>query len=76
MAKKSFEENITRLEQIVAALEGGEVKLDDSLKLFEEGTALVAACSKLLDTAEQKVVQLSKGPDGTPVETPFASEEG
>lgn len=75
MAKKSFEENITRLEQIVSALESGEVKLDESLKLFEEGTALVAACSKLLDTAEQKVVQLSKGADGTPTEAPFASEE-
>lgn len=75
MAKKSFEENITRLEQIVSALESGEVKLDESLKLFEEGTELVAACSKLLDTAEQKVVQLSKGADGTPTEAPFASEE-
>ncbi len=75
MAKKSFEDNIMRLEQIVAALEGGEVKLDESLKLFEEGTALVTACSRLLDSAEQKVVQLSKGPDGAPVETPFASEE-
>lgn len=75
MAKKSFEDNITRLEQIVATLESGEVKLDESLKLFEEGTALVAACSKLLDTAEQKVMQLSKGADGTPVEDPFASEE-
>lgn len=75
MAKKSFEDNITRLEQIVAALESGEVKLDESLKLFEEGTALVAACNKLLDTAEQKVVQLSRGADDTPVEAPFASEE-
>lgn len=75
MAKKSFEDNMMRLEQIVAALEGGEVKLDESLKLFEEGTALVTACSRLLDSAEQKVVQLSKGPDGAPIETPFASEE-
>lgn len=75
MAKKSFEDNITRLEQIVAVLESGEVQLDESLKLFEEGTALVAACSKLLDTAEQKVVQLSKGADGAPVEAPFAAED-
>lgn len=71
---KTFEENITRLEQIVTALERGEVKLDESLKLFEEGTALVAACSKMLDRAEQKVVRLTKGEDGAPVETPFEVE--
>lgn len=71
---KTFEENITRLEQIVTALERGEVKLDESLKLFEEGTALVAACGKMLDRAEQKVVRLTKGEDGAPVETPFDAE--
>ena len=74
MSKKTFEEQITRLEQIVSALEQGDVKLSDSLALFEEGTKLIAACSKELDQAEQKVVKLMKGPVGAPVELPFEEE--
>ena len=74
MSKKTFEEQITRLEQIVSALVQGDVKLSDSLALFEEGTKLIAACSKELDQAEQKVVKLMKGPDGAPVELPFEEE--
>ena len=74
MSKKTFEEQITRLVQIVSALEQGDVKLSDSLALFEEGTKLIAACSKELDQAEQKVVKLMKGPDGAPVELPFEEE--
>lgn len=72
---KTFEENITRLEQIVSALEKGDAKLAESLKLFEEGTKLVGECGKMLDAAEQQVVQLAKGPDGTIGETPFAGKE-
>ena len=73
--KMSFEEQITRLEEIVAALEKGDAQLADSLALFEEGTKLAASCTAMLDEAEQKVVALMKGPDGAPVETEFASEE-
>lgn len=73
--KRSFEQQITRLEEIVAALEKGEVALSDSLALFEEGTKLAADCSKQLDQAEQQVVKLMKGQDGAPVELPFASGE-
>lgn len=47
----------------------------DSLRLFEEGTKLVNACSTELDKAEQQVVKLMKGPDGAPVELPFESTE-
>ena len=47
----TFEKAMTRLEQIVAALESGRCTLDDSLKLFEEGTKLTAYCSKALKTA-------------------------
>ena len=43
--KATFEQNIHRLEEIVAALEKGDAPLADSLALFEEGTALIAACS-------------------------------
>ncbi len=55
----TFEKAMARLEQIVAALEGGKCSLDDSLKLFEEGTRLTAYCNKLLREAEQKIVKLT-----------------
>ena len=60
----TFEKAMARLEQIVAALEGGKVSLDDSLKLFEEGTSLTAYCSKLLQEAEQKIVKLTDVENG------------
>lgn len=69
--KKTFEESMARLEEIVSILERGESTLDESLALFEEGTKLAAACSKQLDQAEQKILKLTKGPDGEPVETPL-----
>ncbi len=71
--KMSFEQQIVRLEEIVAALEKGDVQLSDSLSLFEEGSRLISACSKELDQAEQQVVKLMKGSDGAPVELPFES---
>ena len=71
----TFEQQLTRLEEIVAALEKGDAPLADSLALFEEGTKLIAACSKQLDQAEQQVVKLMKGADGAPVELPFAEQE-
>jgi exodeoxyribonuclease VII small subunit len=64
----TFEKAMTRLEQIVAALEGGKCSLDDSLKLFEEGTKLTAYCSKLLKEAEQKIVKLTDLEQGGGVE--------
>ena len=48
----TFEEKMHRLEQIVRAMERGDVPLEESLKLFQEGTALVESCGKLLDEAE------------------------
>ena len=72
---KSFEENISRLEEIVSQLERGDAALADSLALFEEGTKLASVCSAMLDEAEQKVVKLQKGPDGGPVELPFDTED-
>lgn len=72
---KSFEENMKRLEEIVSALERGDAALADSLALFEEGTKLIAACTKQLDQAEQQVVKLMKGPGGAPVEQPFETTE-
>ena len=73
--KMTFEQQIARLEEIVSALEQGDVQLADSLALFEEGTKLISACTKQLDQAEQQVVKLMKGPGGAPVELPFESTE-
>ena len=74
MAKKnpSFEENMNRLEQIVRAMERGDVPLEESLKLFQEGTALVKECGKLLDDAEQQVSKIVTLADGTPAEEDFS----
>ncbi len=66
----SFEQQLSRLGEIVRMLERGDAPLADSLKLFEEGAALVASCTKQLDEAEQRVVKLREGADG-PVEEPF-----
>ena len=76
MAKKamSFEESMQRLDAIVRQLERGDASLDESLSLFEEGSSMIAQCSKLLELAEQKVVKLKKSSDGTPEELPFESE--
>jgi len=69
--KRTFEEQIARLEAIVSQLERGDAQLAESLALFEEGTKLIASCGGMLDQAEQKVVKLMKGSDGAPVELPF-----
>ena len=76
MAEKkiSFEQALGRINEIVKALENGDVPLDESMKLFEEGTALLRQCGGMLDAAEQQVVKLRKGPDGAPEELPFDEE--
>lgn len=77
MSKKepTFEEALARLETIVQSMERGDVALEESMKLFEEGTGLVQKCSKLLDAAELKVVKISKGTDGQPVEGAFEEND-
>ena len=67
----TFEESLVRLEEIVRHLEKGDLPLDETLKLYEEGTGLITSCSKLLDEAEQKVVKLKKGSDRSPIESDF-----
>ena len=70
----SFEQSLSRLDEIVRHLEKGDLPLNDSLSLFEEGTGLIRRCGEMLDEAEQKVVKLKKGPDRQPVELPFEDE--
>ena len=72
--KLSFEQALARLDEIVRHLEKGDLPLSESLSLFEEGTKLLAASSKMLDEAEQKVVKLRKGADRKPEELPFEDE--
>ena len=72
---KTFEQNLRRLEEIVRAMERGDVALEESLKLFQEGTELVRSCGKLLDDAEQQVKLVLSGPDGELVEEDFADGE-
>lgn len=71
---KTFEENMDRLEQIVRAMEKGDVPLGESLRLFQEGTELVRGCTKLLDEAELQITKITAGADGAPVEEPFDDE--
>lgn len=67
----SFEENMQRLEQIVRAMEKGDVPLEESLKLFQEGTELVRKCGKILDDAQLQVKKITTAQDGGPVEEEF-----
>lgn len=71
---KTFEESMARLEQIVRAMERGDVALEESLKLFQEGTELVRSCQKLLDEAQLQVKKIMTAPDGSPVEEDFGDE--
>ncbi len=59
MKDMTFEKAMERLEEIVSLLESGKCTLDDSLKLFEEGTALTAFCTDSLKAAEQKIITLT-----------------
>lgn len=75
MAKKSFEEAMKRLEDIVREMESGELSLEKSLKVFEEGMGLVDFCSRKLEEAEQKVTLLVKENEGRYAQQPFETED-
>ena len=75
MAEKKFEEAMGRLEEIVEKLESGDLSLEDSLKMFEEGMKLIRFCSEKLEEAEQKVTMLVKESGGKFVQQPFEVEE-
>ena len=71
---QTFEASMARLEQIVRAMERGDVALEESLKLFQEGTELVRNCQKLLDEAQLQVKKIMTAADGRPVEEEFGDE--
>lgn len=70
----TFEQAMQRLEQIVRTMERGDAPLDESLKLFQEGTELVRSCGKLLDDAELQIKKVMTAPDGSPVLEGFDDE--
>ena len=66
--QESFEDSLKRLEDIVQQMEGGDLTLEDSLALFEEGVRLTRVCSQRLDDAEKKIEVLTRdGEDGVKV---------
>ena len=71
---KTFEESMARLEQIVRGLEQGNIPLEESLKLFQEGTELVRTCGQLLDNAELQIKKVMTATDGSPVLEDFGDE--
>ena len=71
---QTFEASMARLEQIVRAMERGDVALEESLKLFQEGTELVRNCQKLLDDAQLQIKKIMTAEDGSPVEEDFQDE--
>ena len=75
MTEKKFEEAMERLENIVESLEKGDLSLEESLKIFEEGMKLVSFCSGKLDEAEQKVTMLIKDRNGKYSRQPFEPAE-
>jgi exodeoxyribonuclease VII small subunit len=73
-ALATFEESLKQLEQIVSQLERGDLPLEDSLKMFEEGMNLSSLCKKELDAAEGKVQILLKQRDGSMKPETFPSK--
>jgi exodeoxyribonuclease VII small subunit len=74
MAKDKFEDNLSRLEEIVRKMESGDLSLEDSLKAFEEGIKLSRLCTKKLDETERRVEVLLKQ-EGELTTEPFPEED-
>ncbi|GAB4171852.1 MAG: hypothetical protein Kow00108_06400 [Calditrichia bacterium] len=62
--KGTFEEGLKRLEEIVQGLEQGDKSLDESIKMYEEGMAIVNFCTAKLEEAEEKIKRLNQTEDG------------
>ena len=72
--KLTFEESMQRLEQIVRTMERGDAPLEESLKLFQEGTELVNNCAKMLEQAQMQIHKVVKTMDGSPTMEAFSDE--
>ena len=76
MAKQRFEDCLKKLEKIVSRLEKGDIPLDESLKLFEEGVRLSRFCNEKLDEAERRVEILLRNEEGGLRPQPFNPSGG
>ena len=74
-AQPTFEASMERLEQIVKQLEQGDLPLERSLELFEEGMKISGMCRRQLEEAENKVELLVKKSDGKVVAEPFPTND-
>lgn len=74
MTDLKFEECLTRLEQIVSELESGNLALEESLRIFEEGIGLSRHCTRYLEEAERRIETLARDESGELVTRPFAAE--
>jgi len=72
----TYEQALERLEQVVRDLERGDLPLDASLELFQEGVELTRLCSQLLDEAERKIEKLTLDENGRPRLETVDLEEG
>lgn len=75
-ASRSFEQSMSALEDVVRELERGDLPLEDSLKLFEQGVRLSRECQDRLRQAERRIEMLLRDDQGAPVVTEFASADG
>ncbi len=66
VSEMTFEEALSELERVVSQLEGAQVPLEDSIRLYERGEALRKHCEARLRTAEEKVAQITLGENGEP----------
>ena len=72
---KTFETQLAALERIVRELERGDLPLEQSLKLFEQGVRLSRECQERLNEAERRIEVLLRGGDGSTIAVPFEAEE-
>jgi exodeoxyribonuclease VII small subunit len=71
----NFEGAMERLEQIVGNMESQDLSLEESIKIFQEGMELIAACNKKLDEAERKISVIVKNAEGKLIESDFEPQE-
>jgi len=76
VTEPSFEEALTALEALVGRLESGDLPLEESLRLFEDGVRLTRLCTARLEDAEQRIALLTREPDGALREAPFLAPDG
>ena len=71
----TFEQMMGRLQDLVDKLEEGQLSLDESIRSFEEGMALVKKCTEVLDRAEERIQKLTRDSSGRPMTSPLDGDE-